>query len=147
MKTTYTIARILLGFMFGVLGLNGFLMFMPAPPTIPPYAATFSGVMAESHFGYFVFGVQVLAGILLLINRYVPLAIVTLAAVIANILAFHITMWPATLVPMPLIALVLWFIVAWSIRPVFAPLFVQRVEPLESSSRVQGSRMQGAASM
>ena len=64
-------------------------------------AVTFAGAMAASHFTYFVFGVQVIAGLLVLLNRYVPLAIVTLAAVLANIWAFHITMWPSAIFPMP----------------------------------------------
>lgn len=82
--------------------------------------------MVSSHFSYFVFGVQVLCGILLLVNRYVPLAIVLLAAVIANILEFHITMWPAALIPMPALVTVLWFIVAWPLRAQFAPLFTSK---------------------
>jgi len=128
LKTVYTIARILLGIQFGVLGLNGFLFFIPPPPYIPPVAATFASTMAASHFTYFVFGVQVIAGLLVLLNRYVPLAIVTLAAVLANIWAFHITMWPSAIFPMPIIATILWFTVAWSIRSSFAPLLAQKVE-------------------
>ena len=128
MKTTYLVARLLLGLMFGVLGTNGFVSFIPNPPTVPAIAMQFAGAMAASHFSYFVFGVQVLCGLLLLANRYVILAEIALAAVLANILAFHITMWPATLVPMPLIALVLWFLVAWPLRGYFAPLFRAKVE-------------------
>lgn len=79
--------------------------------------------MVQSHFSYFVFGVQFLGGALLLINRFVPLSIVTLAAVLANIIAFHITMWPASLVPMPLVATLLWFATAWRIRDRLQPLF------------------------
>ncbi len=67
-------------------------------------------------------------GILLLVNRCVLLALVSLAGVITNVLAFHITMWPAALIPMPVIATVLWFIVAGTIRSYFAPIFVQKVE-------------------
>ena len=130
MRIAYTIARILLGLQFGVLGMNGFLMFLPNPPpgTIPPTAMTFAVAMATSHFSYLVFGVQVIGGILLLLNRYVPFALVMLAAVLANVLTFHITMWPATLFPLPIIAVILWFIVAWPLRAHFAPLFAQKVE-------------------
>ncbi|MDE2572677.1 MAG: hypothetical protein KGM44_09175 [bacterium] len=120
------LARILLGLIFAGLGMNGFVPFMPNPPSIPPTAAAFAGAMAASHFSYFVFGVQVLSGVLLLVNRYVPLALVSLAGVIANILAFHITMWPATLIPMPIIVTVLWLIVAWPLRAHFAPLFTAK---------------------
>jgi uncharacterized membrane protein YphA (DoxX/SURF4 family) len=126
MSIVVTIARILLGLIFIVMGLNGFAFFMPPPPVLPHYAALFTAATAGSHFIWFTSGVQVIAGVLLLINRYVPLAIVVLAAVISNILAFHITMMPSTIVP-GLIAAVLWFIVAWPLRDRFGSLFAQKV--------------------
>lgn len=122
----FVAARILLGLMFVVFGFNGFLHFIPNPPAIPQYAGMFFGAMVQSHFSYFLFGVQLVSGVLLLINRYVALAVVALAAVIANILAFHITMWPASLVPMPIVATILWFTVAWSVRDRLAPLLAAR---------------------
>ncbi|HYK52024.1 MAG TPA: hypothetical protein VEV38_00625, partial [Candidatus Eremiobacteraceae bacterium] len=128
MRTVSTIARVLLGIQFGVLGLNGFVPFIPAPPHIPQQAIAFATAMAVTHFSYFVFGVQVIAGLLVLFNRYVPLALVALGAVLANIFAFHITMWPQAIFPMPILALVLWFLTAWPIRSQFAPLFAQKVE-------------------
>ncbi len=78
----------------------------------------------RSRYELFVCSVQLVTGILLLINRYVPLALVALAAVIANILVFHITMQPAGLA-LPIIVAVLWFIVAWPLRAHFAPLVTQ----------------------
>lgn len=122
----YLIARILLGLMFLLFGFNGFVPFIPSPPSIPPAAMTFFGAMVQSHFSYFVFGVQLICGLLLLINRFVPLAVVTLAAVIANIIAFHITMWPASLIPMPIVVTILWFVVAWRIRDRLNPLLSAR---------------------
>ncbi|MBV8246142.1 MAG: hypothetical protein JOZ38_09500 [Candidatus Eremiobacteraeota bacterium] len=122
----YTIARLLLGLMFLVFGLNGFLHFIPNPPVIPAAAAAFMMAMFVPHFAYFVFGVQALCGILLLVNRYVPLALVMLGAVLANIFAFHLTMWPASIFPMPLIALALWLLTAWPIRSYFAPLLTAK---------------------
>ncbi|MFN2450305.1 MAG: hypothetical protein ABR508_11060 [Candidatus Baltobacteraceae bacterium] len=129
MKTASTIARLLLGLLFVVVGVNGFLLFMPPRPTgIPPNAAAFSGAMFASHYMYVTAGTQVLAGILLLVNRYVPFAIVVLAAVLVNILAFHLTMWPQTLFPMPVLAVILWFLTAWPLRAHFAPLFARTVK-------------------
>jgi uncharacterized membrane protein YphA (DoxX/SURF4 family) len=122
----FVAARILLGLMFVVFGLNGFLAFIPNPPTIPQNAMTFFGVMVQSHFSYFVFGVQFLGGALLLLNRFVPLAVVMLAAVIANIIAFHVTMWPASLIPMPLVVTALWFAVAWQVRDRLNPLLAAK---------------------
>jgi len=127
-KAVSVAARISLGIVFGVFGFHGFVHFLPNPPYIPPFAMTFAVTMATTHFAWFVFGVQVIAGMLVLFNRYVPFAIVMLGAVLANIFAFHITMWPQAIFPMPIIALVLWFLTAWPIRSQFAPIFAQKVE-------------------
>ncbi len=110
MKIAALIARILLGLMFLTFGLNGFLQFIPMPPPTG-MAATFLGVLAASHYTYFLFGVQILAAVLLLSNQFVPLALVLLGAVIANILVFHLTMNPAG-IGLGLVALVLWIILA-----------------------------------
>lgn len=127
-KTVFVTARILLGLMFLVFSLNGFVSFIPTPPSIPPAAMAFFGAIVNSHFSYFVFGVQAICGALLLAGRFLPLAIVTLAAVIANIIVFHITMWPASLIPMPLVATILWFAVAWGIRDSLNPLLTATVQ-------------------
>ena len=76
---------------------------------------------------WFTSGAQVVAGAMLLTNQYAPFAIVVLAAILSNILVFHITMWPATIVP-GLVATVLWFIVAWPMRAHFAPIFARRAQ-------------------
>jgi uncharacterized membrane protein YphA (DoxX/SURF4 family) len=124
MKIIAIIARILLGLTFLVFGLNGFLNFMHAP--LPPgLAGTFLTALVASHFLYFVSSVQVIAGILLLINQFVPLALALLAPVLYNILAFHITMQPSGLPP-GLVASILWLILVWRLRDYFAPLFVQK---------------------
>lgn len=124
MKIVVAIARILLGLMFFVLGLNGFLNFIPAPPIAGP-AGTFVNVLAQTHYDWMVSGVQLIAGLLLLTNQYVPLALVALAAVLVNVLTFHITMMRDGL-PLALVATVLWFVVALPLRAQFAPLFARQ---------------------
>jgi putative oxidoreductase len=109
-----------------VFGLNGFLQFIPVPPGMPANVVTFTGLLMSTHYIYLTAGVQVLCGALLLINRYVPLALVALAAMIVNILTFHITMMPQTLVPMPLLVLILWFLVAWPLRANFAGMLAAK---------------------
>ncbi|MGB6933996.1 MAG: hypothetical protein WA626_18720 [Acidobacteriaceae bacterium] len=124
MKIVAIIARILLGLTFLVFGLNGFLNFMHGP--LPPgLAGTFLTTLVTTHFVYFVAAVQVIAGALLLVNQFVPLALALLAPVLYNILVFHITMQPSGLPP-GLIASVLWLILVWRLRDYFAPLFVQK---------------------
>jgi uncharacterized membrane protein YphA (DoxX/SURF4 family) len=127
MKIVTLIARILLGLMFFVFGLNGFLNFIPAPATIPGAAGAFNGAMQQTHYTWFVSGVQVVCGALLLTNQFVPLAIVVLAAVISNILVFHLTMLPMGF-PLAILAAVLWFIVALPLRAHFAPLFARHAD-------------------
>ncbi len=124
MRIIHPIARVLLGLIFFVLGLNGFLWFLKAPPLTGP-AAEWQAAITTSHFIWFTSGVQVIAGVLLVINRYVVLAIFVLAAVLANILAYHITIMPVTIAP-ALVTLVLWFVVAWPLRAYYAPLFVDK---------------------
>src|SRR5438876_10605498 len=111
MKVVFTAARVLLGLIFFVLGLNGFLFFIPAPTHIPGAAGAFAGAMFTSHYIRFTTGVQTICGIMLLTNQYVPLALVVLGAVLSNILVFHITMWPASpSSPLALTATALWVV-------------------------------------
>lgn len=124
MRTVHIVARILLGFIFFVLGLNGFLWFMPAPP-LTGFPAEWQAVVVGSHFIWFTSGAQVVAGALLLVNRYVVFAMFMLAAILANILAYHITIMPQT-IGLALVTLAIWFVVAWPLRAYFAPLFVEK---------------------
>ncbi len=122
MKTTSTVARYLLGLMFTVFGLNGFLNFIHQPPPANPLATEFFVAVSASHFAAFFFAVQVLGGLLLLSGRFVPLALTLLAAVLYNILAFHLTMAPATIAP-ALVAAVLWVLVFLQYRESFSSIF------------------------
>lgn len=125
MKIASAVARYLLGFIFFVFGLNGFLHFLPSPPP-PGLAGQFVGAMFVSHYLSVVFAFELAAGILLLINRYVPLALVLLGAIIANIVLFHAFLAPSGL-PLALVVTVLWFLTAAGVRPAFSGLFQQRV--------------------
>ncbi|HWT06810.1 MAG TPA: DoxX family membrane protein [Xanthomonadales bacterium] len=124
MKTTATVARILLGLVFFAAGLGGFLLISHPPAQPPGLAGEFQDVFFRSYWVLFVDGVELIAGLLLLSNRYVPLGLTLLAAVIANIIVFHATMAPLGL-PVAAIVAVLWTIVATRYRSSFAPLFVQ----------------------
>src|SRR5438874_5629298 len=126
MKITVIIARSLLGLIFLIFGLNGFLHFIPSPP-LTGTVGQFVGALFVSHYLVLVFLLQLVAAVLLLINRYVPLALALLAPVIVNILLFHLLMALAGL-PLALVVTVLWIVVFLSVRSAFAGLLQQRVQ-------------------
>jgi hypothetical protein len=128
MRITIVIARFLLGLIFLVFGLNGFLHFIPS--TLPSgMAGQFVGALAASNYLVVVFLLQLVSAILLLVNRHVPLALTLLAPIIVNILLFHILMAPSGLI-LAIVVTVLWIIVFLSVRSAFAGLLQQRVPTL-----------------
>ena len=129
MKTASVIARYLAGLIFLVMGLNGFLHFIPFPPP-PGIAGQFMGALYVSHYLWVIFAFQVIGGVLLLINRYVPLALAVLAPVIVNILTFHALMAPSGL-PLALFVAALWAVIFVDVRPAFSGLFQSRLQPEE----------------
>jgi putative oxidoreductase len=129
MKIASTIARYLLGLIFLVFGLNGFLHFIPMPPP-GGIAGQFLGALFVSHYLVPIFLLQVIPAILLLINRFVPLALTLLAPIIVNIVLFHALMAPEGL-PMAVVVTVLWIVAAYGVRKAFAGLLQARV-PAES---------------
>src|ERR1700691_2507293 len=106
MRIASVIARYLAGVIFLVMGLNGFLNFIPLPPP-SGVAGQFMGALYVSHYLWVIFAFQVIAGVLLLVNRYVPLAVAILAPIIVNILTFHASMAQADL-SLALFVAVLW---------------------------------------
>ena len=122
MKITSIIARYLLGLIFTVFGLNGFLNFIHQPPPTNPLTIQFLVSVSESHFAAFFFAIQVLGGLLLLSGYFVPLALTVLAAELYNILAFHLTLAPASIAP-ALVACVLWVLVFLQYRENFKGIF------------------------
>jgi putative oxidoreductase len=128
MKTISLIARILLGLLFSVFGLNGFLHFLhSAMPT--GLAGQYIGALSQSHFLTVVFILELIPGVLLLLNRYVPLALTVLAPIVVNILLYHVLMNPAGLPP-AIVASILWILVAQNVRVAFVGLFRPRTSAL-----------------
>jgi putative oxidoreductase len=126
MKIASLIARLLLGLIFLAFGLNGFLHFIPMPPPTG-VALQFFMAMIATHYWVVIFGVQVIGGVLLLVNRFVPLALVLLGPVIVNVFSFHMFMAPAGL-PLAIVVVVLWVLLAVRNKQYFSSIFVQRTE-------------------
>jgi hypothetical protein len=125
MKIAAAISRYLLGLMFTVFGLNGFLHFLPQQMPPSPLAQQFIIAASASHYLAIVFVVQAIAGALLLAGRFVPLALAMLAPVLVNILDFHITMNPEGIAP-GLLATLLWAVVFYRYRAHFTGIFKTR---------------------
>jgi uncharacterized membrane protein YphA (DoxX/SURF4 family) len=121
-------ARILLGIVFFVFGLNGFFHFIPQPPVSGPPADFAGALMATGYFFPLLKGTEVVAGALLLTGRLVPLALTVLAPVIVNIFAFHLFLAPAGLA-LPVVIVALEVFLAWSYRSIFRPVLRVRAEP------------------
>jgi len=124
MKITVMIARILMGVVFVFFGLNGFLQFLKAPlPT--GLAGQFLMALFQSHYVWFICAVQIVGGVLLLLNRYVPLALALLGPVIVNIILYHLLLNPAA-AQLAVVVKILWFFLFYRYRANFSGLFVQK---------------------
>ncbi len=121
MKILTIIARVLLGLIFVVFGSNAFLHFLPMPPLPQGVAGLYLKAFFESGYVYVIGGIQLIAGLLLLVGRFVPLGLTILAAIIFNIWAFHILMAPEGFPP-ALVVTVLELFLLWQYRSAFAAL-------------------------
>src|SRR5580693_9060007 len=128
MKIASTIARYLLALVFIVFGLNGFLHFIPQPPPPSEMAGQYFTVMFQSHYLVFVFALQLLAGVLFLFRRTVPLALTVAGPLIVNILLFHALMDPKGIVP-GLVVTALWFVIFWHFRAAFYGVLFGETQP------------------
>lgn len=122
-----TAARTLLGLAFVVFGLNYFLHFLPQPAA-PADAMAFAGALVAGKIFAVTKPVEIAAGLALIGNRFVPLALTLLAPIEVGILTFHVAFEPSGL-PLIAILVVLTVYLAWSYRGAFAPMLRARVEP------------------
>lgn len=120
-------ARMVMGLVFLVMGLNGFLSFLPQPATLPAKGVAFFGAMMQT--GYLVpliSGTQVVVALLLLSNRFVPLALAIIAPVVVNIALYHAFLSPTAGVPLATVILVLELYLASVYRAAFRPMLAVR---------------------
>jgi putative oxidoreductase len=138
-----TAARILLGLIFFVFGLNGFFHFLPQPPMSGPPAAFAGALFASGYMFPLIKGTEVLCSVLLLSGRFVPLALTVLAPVIVNIFCFHLFLAPSGL-PLPIVIIALEIFLArayWNVA--FANLVRARVS-IDGTNEASQVRSQAA---
>ncbi len=125
-----TAARVLMGLIFFVTGLNGFLNFLPQPSTpMPDGAVAFAGALLKTRYMFpLIMGTQLIVGALLLLNRFVPLALALIAPIVVNIFAFHAILAPAG-VGLGVVIVALEAYLAWTYRNAFRPMLTARVYP------------------
>lgn len=126
-----TAARIVFGGVFLLFGLNGFFQFLPQPEPGAAAGAFLGALGATGYMFPLIKGVEVVAGVMLLTGRFVPLALVLLAPVVVNIVAFHLVLAPPNAVTFLVLTGELYL--AWVYRASFRGVLAQKAAPTVSS--------------
>ena len=138
-----TAARVVMGLIFTVTGLNGFLSFLPAGP-MPERAVAFA--IALGNTGYMMpltMGTQVIVGALLLSNRFVPLALALIGPVVVNVVAFHAFLAPDG-IPVAVLVVALEVYLAWTHRKAYRPMLAMRADRREGATVREAAQRQPA---
>ena len=139
-----TVARILLGLVFFVFGLNGFLNFLPAPPLEGPAGAFMGALAATGYMFPLIKGTEVVAGAMLLAGRFVPLALTLLAPILVNIVAFHAVLAPSGM-GMQVVIVALELYLAWAYRDSFRGVLAANARPAQADAAAEGAKVSGGA--
>lgn len=132
MRHIPTVVRVLVGLLFIITGLNGFFHFLPMPPMTGPSATVMGGFAAARYLFPLIFGTQLVGGVLLLVGRFVPLALALLVPVIVNIFLFHLALTPPA--PVAFFLLFAEIYLAWSYRDAFRPMLDLNAKPTVASA-------------
>jgi uncharacterized membrane protein YphA (DoxX/SURF4 family) len=124
MRIATIVLRSLLGLIFVVFGLNGFLHFIPNPPVAGAALQFWGGLAATGYMLPLIFATQVLGGALLLTGTLVPFGLAILAPVIVNIFSYHLYLARDGLSVAIVVSLVEMFL-AWRHWAAFAPIFAR----------------------
>ena len=132
MQRIPSVLRTVLGLAFVVFGLNYFLGFLPQPKTIPPDVITFMVPFIGAKYMGLIKTIEIASGLLLIGNRFVPLALTLLAPILVGITWFHVQLEPSGL-PVPIVLVALEVALAYFYRDAFAPMLQTRTEPRRTS--------------
>ncbi len=128
MKFAIIGARVFLGLVFVVFGLNGFFHFIPTPEMAEAAGSLMGALVATGYFMMVVKLVEVLAGLMILTGRFLPLGLIILAPVSVQILLFHVFLDPKGL-PMAIFIIVLQLFLAWAYRGSFSGVLEANPQP------------------
>jgi hypothetical protein len=120
------LARVLMGLAFLFFGVIGLLHLMKAPDNLPDDIKMVNGGLMKAGYLNVVSATMALVGLLLLINRFVPLALALIAPILVGIITFHLTMQPTGIGPGAFLSLLELYL-AWSYRKAFCPMLSARV--------------------
>ncbi|MGD9560741.1 MAG: DoxX family protein [Pyrinomonadaceae bacterium] len=124
MKIAMIIVRTLMGLLFIFASTSYFaiiLGFFPLPPMEGPIKTFNEGLAASGYFFILLKVTELACGILLLVGRFVPLALVILAPIIVNILMVHLFLDRSGL-PVAILLVLAEAFLAYCYRDRFAPL-------------------------
>jgi len=122
------IARILMGLAFLLFGVMGLLHLAKPPDNLPQVMKTVNAALMTAGYMNVASAVMTLVGALLLINRFVPLALALIAPILVGILTYHIAINPSGIGPGAFLSLLELYL-AWSYRSAYRPMLAARVRP------------------
>ncbi len=128
MKFAIVGARVVLGLIFVVFGLNGFFHFIPTPEMSEGAGSLMGALLATGYFMMLVKLVEVVSGLMILTGRFLPLGLILLAPVSVHILLFHVFLDRAGL-PMAIVIVVLQLFLAWAYRDSFGGVLQANPKP------------------
>jgi uncharacterized membrane protein YphA (DoxX/SURF4 family) len=132
MKFAVIGARILLGLVFVVFGLNGFFHFIPTPEMNEASGSFMGALVATGYFMMVVKAVEVAAGLMILTGRFVPLGLIILAPVSVHILLLHAFLDQGGL-PMAIFIILAQLFLAWAYRDSFSGVLQANAKPTGQS--------------
>ncbi len=121
-------ARLILGLIFVVFGLNGFFHFIPNPEASEPMTAFMTALSETGYFMIVVKLVEVASGLMILTGRFLPLGLILLAPVSVNILLVHVFL-DQTGLPMAIVIILLQVFLAWAHRDSYRDVLQANAKP------------------
>jgi putative oxidoreductase len=116
------VARILLGLIFTVFGINFFIPFLPQPPLVGRELEFITALFKTGYIFPIIKTIEVSCGILLLANYFVPLALILLTPIVLNIFFFHFFLNGIGAAGMGIVMIVLGVTIAYSRKESFAAI-------------------------